>query len=68
MYSWIWVQSILPKWWLPGYTVLIPQRWKLDLAWHGHLGVCATIRVLAGLPSTRKLAISWFGSELATSM
>ena len=33
MYSWIWIQLVLRKWWLPGYTVLIPQRWKLDLAW-----------------------------------
>ncbi len=38
MYPWIWIQSVLRKLWLPGYTVLIPLRWKLDLAWQRALG------------------------------
>ena len=38
MDSWIWIQSVLRKWCLPGYTVLIPQGWKLDLAWQWALG------------------------------
>ena len=38
MYPWIWIQSLLRKLWLPGYTVLIPLRWKLDLAWQRALG------------------------------
>ena len=41
MYPWIWIQSVLRELWLPGYTVLIPLRWKLDLAWQRALGSCA---------------------------
>lgn len=38
MYLWIWIQSVLRELWLPGYTVLIPLRWKLDLDWQRNLG------------------------------
>ena len=31
MYSWIWIQSVLRKQWLPGYTALKPNPWGSEI-------------------------------------
>ena len=53
MYPRIWVQPVLRNLWPSDYTVLIPLRWKLDLAWQRALG-----RLRHNSDSTRSLRMA----------